>query len=295
MRMTVLVALLLPATVYAQNMNLWPVDVRDEGTRLSKWRAYAADCRGAGVTCTSDGGVWTITVSGGGGGSTPDVTCAADQALSWNGTAWSCVSKISAAYAADASVTAQTATALAADPAACSAGQYASDISAAGVLTCGTPPGTYTLPGSTSAVTGGIRLTGDLGGTATSPTVVDDSHAHTGTTISALDTGDITTGTLSQARGGMGASSLTCGGGQYVTCNGTACSCSTPAGGASPLTTKGDIFTYSTVDTRLPVSTDGLCLKANSSTGTGLEWGTCAAGGSGLTFGEVQRLAFMAQ
>lgn len=63
----------------------------------------------------------------------------------------------------------------------------------------------------------------------------------------------------------------------------------------SPLTTKGDLFTYSTADDRLPVGTDGLCLKALSSASTGLTWDTCAAGGSGLTFGEVQRLTFMAQ
>lgn len=66
-------------------------------------------------------------------------------------------------------------------------------------------------------------------------------------------------------------------------------------GGASPLTTKGDLFTYSTADDRLPVGTDGLCLKALSSTSTGLTWDTCAAGGSGLTFDEVQRLVFLAQ
>ena len=62
---------------------------------------------------------------------------------------------------------------------------------------------------------------------------------------------------------------------------------SSSPGGASPLTTKGDLYTYTTVDARLAVSTDGLCLKANSATGTGLEWGTCAAGGSGLTYAET--------
>lgn len=66
-------------------------------------------------------------------------------------------------------------------------------------------------------------------------------------------------------------------------------------GGSSPLTTKGDLYTYSTADDRLPAGTDGLCLKTNSAQATGLEWGTCAAGGSGLTFGEVQRLVFLAQ
>lgn len=69
----------------------------------------------------------------------------------------------------------------------------------------------------------------------------------------------------------------------------------TSGGGASPLTTKGDIYTYSTVDDRKPVGTDGQCLIADSTQATGLKWDTCAAGGSGLTFGEVQRLVFMGQ
>ena len=42
--------------------------------------------------------------------------------------------------------------------------------------------------------------------------------------------------------------------------------------GASPLTTKGDIFAFSTVDDRLPVGTDGQVLSANSAIGIGLEW-----------------------
>ena len=44
------------------------------------------------------------------------------------------------------------------------------------------------------------------------------------------------------------------------------------AGGGSPLTTKGDIFTYSTVDDRLPVGTNGLILSADSAQTTGLNW-----------------------
>ena len=40
----------------------------------------------------------------------------------------------------------------------------------------------------------------------------------------------------------------------------------------SPLTTKGDIFTYDTDDARLPVGTNGQVLTANSATATGLEW-----------------------
>jgi len=44
------------------------------------------------------------------------------------------------------------------------------------------------------------------------------------------------------------------------------------------ITTKGDLLTHSTVDTRLPVGADGTYLKADSSEPTGLRW---AAGGGG--------------
>jgi len=45
----------------------------------------------------------------------------------------------------------------------------------------------------------------------------------------------------------------------------------------SPLTTKGDLFTFSTVDARLPVGTDGFFLKADSAQATGLVWASSAA------------------
>lgn len=44
-------------------------------------------------------------------------------------------------------------------------------------------------------------------------------------------------GTLPAGNGGLGGAQPTCGAGQFLTCNGTSCSCSTPAGGSgtSPL------------------------------------------------------------
>jgi hypothetical protein len=57
--------------------------------------------------------------------------------------------------------------------------------------------------------------------------------------------------------------------------------CTGSAGASSPLTTKGDLFTFSTTSTRLPAGADGQCLQADSSQATGLTWGNCSASGSG--------------
>ena len=57
-------------------------------------------------------------------------------------------------------------------------------------------------------------------------------------------------------------------------------------GGSSPLTTKGDLYTYAAADARLPVGTDGYVLTADSAEATGLKW-AAASGGSGLTHAQV--------
>jgi hypothetical protein len=49
-------------------------------------------------------------------------------------------------------------------------------------------------------------------------------------------------------------------------------------GATSPLTTKGDLYTYSTSDTRLGVGADGTTLVADSSTATGLVWQAASSG-----------------
>lgn len=51
------------------------------------------------------------------------------------------------------------------------------------------------------------------------------------------------------------------------------------SGAKSPLTTKGDVYTFSTVNTRLPVGADGTVLSADSTQTTGLKW--VSAGGVG--------------
>ena len=53
----------------------------------------------------------------------------------------------------------------------------------------------------------------------------------------------------------------------------------------TPLTTKGDLFTFTTEDARIGVGADGTVLTAASGEATGLEWAAPASGG--LTISEV--------
>ena len=53
------------------------------------------------------------------------------------------------------------------------------------------------------------------------------------------------------------------------------------AGSASPLTTKGDLYGFSTTNARIPVGSDGQVLTADSTQTLGVKWDTPGGGGGG--------------
>lgn len=53
-------------------------------------------------------------------------------------------------------------------------------------------------------------------------------------------------------------------------------------GGGSPLTTKGDVYGFSTVDARIPIGANDTVLTADSTQALGLKW-AAPAGGGGMT------------
>jgi hypothetical protein len=56
----------------------------------------------------------------------------------------------------------------------------------------------------------------------------------------------------------------------------------TKSGSASPLTTKGDLYGFTTVDARVAVGTNGTVLTADSTAAAGVTWAAAAGGGKVL-------------
>ena len=155
------------------------------------------------------------------------------------------------------------------------------------------------IANTTGTVTSVSGTTNRISSTGGATPVIDIDAAYVGqtsiTTLGTVSTGTWTATDIAVADGGTGRSTATayaviCGGttatgahqsiaglgtsGQVLTSNGAGAlpTFQDAGGGASPLTTKGDIYTYSTADARLAVGTDGFILSANSGETTGLEW-----------------------
>ena len=70
--------------------------------------------------------------------------------------------------------------------------------------------------------------------------------------------------------------------GQVLAVSGGGVPAWTTTADVTPLTTKGDLFTFTTVDARIGVGANGTVLTADSAEATGLKWATPAGGGKVL-------------
>ena len=136
-------------------------------------------------------------------------------------------------------------------------GQILSKTSATNMAFTWTTPN----PGDITGVTAGIGISG--GGTSGDVTVTNS-----------MATAFTTSGDLIQATGSGTFARLATGtSGQYLTTNGTTNSWAALTD-QTPLTTKGDLFGYSTVDARIPIGTNNQVLTADSAQALGLKWAT---------------------
>ena len=134
--------------------------------------------------------------------------------------------------------------------------------------------GIFSIPLSTNAVDGYLNAADHTTFSSAATTVNQATSANTALAIVRRDAsgnfsaGTITAGTFS---GALAASNIT--GTLSISQGGTGQTTASAAFNAlSPLTTKGDILTYSTTNARLGVGTSGYVLTADPSQATGLNW-----------------------
>jgi hypothetical protein len=175
---------------------------------------------------------------------------------------------------------------------------------------------TLTVGDASGAAKGVVMLTGDLGGTATSPTVANvggqpaanvaagsvlanaATNANTASAIVRRDaSGNFSAGTITaNVTGNVSGTAANVTGTVAIANGGTGQTTATAAFDAlAPTSAKGDLIVYNGTDNvRLPVGADGLALVADASTATGLKYATPASGsvtsvatGNGLQGGPI--------
>lgn len=153
--------------------------------------------------------------------------------------------------------------------------------------------GTSPFSAATSGTDYEVPLTFSTGLTRSSNTVT----VNTSQNISTLS--NLTSNGLIKTSGGTGALSVATAGTDYqapvsLTTTGTSGAATFISntlnipnynGTPSPLTTKGDVYTFSTANARLGVGTDGKVLTADSSAATGLSWQTGTSQWTNITGG----------
>jgi len=151
-----------------------------------------------------------------------------------------------------------------------------SSISNTGVLTLPTTTGTVALTSDITGTNSGIN-TGDNATNTQYSSLVSNAN-HTGDATGATE---LTLATVNANVGSFTNANLT------VNAKGLITAAADGSGASSPLTTKGDIYTYSTTNARLGVGTDDYVLTADSTAATGLKWAASGGGSGGITWSEV--------